>query len=54
MAKYKCKPCGFVYEEEKGLSEKDIKAGTKFADLPKDFKCPVCGVGKEFFEKVEE
>ncbi len=44
--KYKCKVCGYIYDEE--------KEGTKFADLPDDWKCPVCGVPKNMFEPVEE
>ncbi len=46
MAKYKCTICGYVYDEE--------KEGIKFDDLPEDWVCPLCGVGKEMFEKVEE
>ena len=51
MAKYVCGPCGWEYDEEKGLPEQGIAPGTKFEDLPDDFECPVCGVGKEFFEE---
>ena len=28
--------------------------GVKFEDLPEDWVCPLCGVGKEMFKKVEE
>ena len=34
-----CKICGFRYE-------------TDLDELPADFKCPMCGVGKEYFEKL--
>ncbi len=44
--KYKCTVCGYVYDEE--------KEGVKFADLPEDWTCPLCGVGKELFEQVDE
>ena len=44
--KYRCTVCGYIYDEE--------KEGTKFADLPEDWTCPLCGVGKEMFEKVED
>lgn len=44
--KYRCKICGYVYDE-------DIE-GVKFEDLPDEWVCPMCGVGKEKFEKVEE
>ena len=29
----------------------DIQAGTSFEDIPEDWVCPICGVGKEQFEK---
>ena len=46
MAKYRCTVCGYIYDEE--------KEGTKFADLPEDWTCPLCQVSKELFELVEE
>lgn len=52
MEKYVCQVCGFEYDEEKGLPELGIAPGTKFEDLPEDFQCELCGVGKESF--VEE
>ena len=48
--KYVCEVCGFVYNEELGLPEKNIPPGTKFEDLPDDFVCPECGVEKNMFE----
>ena len=44
--KYKCLICGHIYDE--------AKEGVAFDDLPADWKCPICGVGKECFELVEE
>ncbi len=49
--KYVCKMCGWVYDEEQGNPEHGIAPGTAFADLPEDFVCPVCFVGKEDFRK---
>ncbi len=51
MKKYVCTVCGYVYDEEKGEPDKGIKPGTKFEDLPEDFTCPECGVGKDMFEE---
>ncbi|MCI8341665.1 MAG: rubredoxin [Firmicutes bacterium] len=51
MAKYVCTVCEFVYDEEKGDPDNGIAPGTKFEDLPDDYECPLCGVGKEMFEK---
>ena len=53
MSKYVCEVCGWEYDEELGLPEKWIAAGTKFEDLPDDFECALCGVGKENFTKEE-
>ncbi len=50
--KYVCEVCGWVYDEEEGLPEKGIAPGTKLEDLPEDFECILCGVGKGFF--IEE
>ena len=52
MAKYECTVCGYVYDPEQGDPDADIKPGTAFEDLPEDWVCPVCGAGKEDFEKV--
>lgn len=44
--KYKCVLCGYVYDEE--------KEGKKWDELPADWKCPLCGAGKDQFEKTDE
>lgn len=44
--KYRCTICGYIYDDE--------KESVKFEDLPDDWKCPICGIGKDAFEKVEE
>ena len=49
--KYVCSVCGWVYDEETGDADYDLAGGVKFADLPEDFVCPVCGVGKDSFEE---
>jgi rubredoxin len=50
MAKWVCSVCGYVYDEAQGDSDHGIAAGTAFADLPDDWACPVCGVGKDQFQ----
>ncbi len=52
--KYVCKVCGFVYDEEVGDPDNGIAPKTKFEDLPADYVCPLCGVGKEEFELEKE
>ena len=49
--KYVCKMCGWIYDEAQGDPEHNIAPGTAFADLPEDFECPVCFVGKDEFRK---
>lgn len=51
--KYECDVCGWIYDEEKGAPDLGIAPGTKFEDLPEDFLCPLCSVGKEFFSEVK-
>ena len=51
MKKYTC-PCCYVYDEALGDPENGIPAGTKWEDLPEDWTCPVCGLGKELFEEA--
>ena len=46
MKKYRCTICGYIYDE---AVEK-----VKFADLPADWKCPLCGAPKEMFEEIIE
>ena len=51
MKKYVCNVCGWIYDEQLGDADNGIQAGTKFEDLPEDFVCPLCGVGKEDFSE---
>ena len=53
MAKMQCIVCGYIYDEEQGDPGEGIDPGTHWADIPDDFMCPDCGVGKEDFEEVE-
>lgn len=51
MKKYVCDVCGWIYDEEIGDPANGIEPGTKFEDLPDDFECPVCSVGKDMFSE---
>ena len=53
MSKWECIVCGWVYDEAKGDPDSGISPGTKWEDIPEDWLCPDCGVGKEDFEMVE-
>lgn len=50
MEKYVCQVCGYVYDPADGDPDGGIAPGTPFAELPEDWECPSCGVGKEDFE----
>ena len=39
MKKFICTVCDYVYEGD---------------ELPEDYECPLCGVGPDLFEEVEE
>ena len=51
MKQYECDLCGYIYDEAVGEPDNGIAAGTKWEDLPDDYVCPLCGVGKDMFEK---
>lgn len=53
MEKWECLACGYVYDPAEGDPDSGIAPGTSFEDLPDDWLCPDCGVGKDMFEKVE-
>lgn len=54
MQKYECIPCGYVYNPKEGDAMSGIDASTSFEDLPDDWLCPICGVGKDQFEPLKE
>lgn len=54
MKKYICIVCDYVYDPLVGDPDSGIEPGTSFEDLPDDWVCPLCGVGKDEFEPVEE
>ena len=50
MDKYVC-PCGYVYDPEVGDSDNGVAPGTPWDQVPEDWTCPTCGLGKDAFEK---
>ena len=51
MAIYVCELCGYEYDPKNGDPENGIAEGTEFEDLPEDFECPLCSVGKDNFSE---
>jgi len=43
--------CGYIYDRPMGQKGK-IPKGTRFEDLPEDWKCPCCGAGKAMFKPL--
>ena len=50
--KYVCSVCDWVYDESESAATDGIAPGTKWADVPDDFACPLCGVGKGAFNEA--
>ena len=50
--KYVCEVCGYIYDPAEGDPDSGIAPGTAFEDLPDDWVCPVCGVGKGDFPSI--
>ncbi len=50
---YECCVCGWQYDEAKGWPDDGIVPGTRWEDIPDDWVCPDCGVGKQDFEMKE-
>jgi rubredoxin len=44
MTKYICDVCGYEYDPS--------VEGKAFNELPEDWTCPVCGVGKDQFSEA--
>ena len=53
MKKYACSLCGWTYDEAAGLPDEGIHPGTPWEEVPADFVCPLCGVGKDQFSEQE-
>ena len=49
---YICNLCGWIYDEEKGAPEEGISPKTRWADIPADWTCPLCGAQKKDFDMV--
>jgi len=49
---YECTVCGYKYDAALGDTEHSVPSGTSFANLPDDWSCPLCGSGKELFERI--
>ena len=53
MEKWRCIVCDYIYDPAAGDPDSGIAPGTKFDDIPESWVCPLCGVAKSDFEKLE-
>lgn len=53
LKQWVCVICGWIYDEAVGDPEHGIPAGTRWNDVPENWRCPLCDVGKEDFALVE-
>jgi rubredoxin len=51
--RWQCYFCGFIYDEALGFPDEGIAPGTAWVDIPEDWLCPDCGVGKSDFYMEE-
>ena len=45
--KYVCDVCGYVYDPAVGDPENGVAPGTPWEEVPEDWLCPLCAVGKD-------
>lgn len=53
LRKWKCGPCGYIYDPAVGDPDSGIAPGTPFEQLPDDWSCPTCGVSKDLFSPID-
>ncbi len=53
MSKWRCTVCDYIYDPEQGDPANGVAPGTTWEDVPDDWLCPICGVGKDLFEEVK-
>lgn len=49
--RYEC-PCGYIYDTAKGDPDNGVAPNTKWEDVPEDWVCPTCGLGKDSFYEI--
>jgi rubredoxin len=53
MKTWQCRTCGYIYDEAAGDPDEGLAPGTRWEDIPQDFRCPLCGTAKADFDMVE-
>ncbi len=52
MKKYVCSACGYEYDPVVGDPDNGVAPGTSWEELPEDWVCPLCCLGKDVFEEA--
>ena len=52
MQKWRCIICDYIYDPAEGDPGNGVAPGTPFEEIPEEWVCPICGVGKDQFEEV--
>ena len=50
---WQCRTCGYIYDESEGAPVEGLAPGTRWADVPEGWVCPLCGTPKVDFDMVE-
>ena len=53
MGRYICTNCSYVYDPSMGDPMNGIPAETAFEELPDEWCCPICYVGKDEFDPLD-
>ena len=46
--------CGYVYDPDRGDRKGKIPPGTRFEDLPDEWRCPVCSASRKTFKNLAD
>ena len=47
-----CSVCQWIYDPAKGEPMQDVAPGTPWSEVPDNFLCPECSLGKDVFEEL--
>lgn len=51
---YQCQTsnCGYIYNPNRGCKKGQVAKGTYWADMPAEYKCPMCGASQKMFQPL--
>ena len=47
-----CSVCQWIYDPERGEPLQDVAPGTPWSEVPDNFLCPECSLGKDVFDEL--